>query len=524
MNKLILIDDDAILRRAISQSIDWESMGIELCGTAHDAFEGISLITRYEPDVVITDIRMPQISGIELCSIINREYPGIKMILLSGYEEFEYAQRAIENRVFAYLTKPVKNDDLVETVKSALAEKRLERTRQQLLDTGIPLVRSKIFYEAFGCNIPPEKLNSFLQILGVEQWNSCAVAILRLSADDLSCETLNTQASTIIESAASDLALTCDVQLADLGNLCFAVIMFSDCQGDNMSSRMLELGERMSEYFQHKYHLRIYGVISRSYNASPVALHSAYAEANKAAIWSQLKSIDGLVLASDYSSIQPEDENENNECMHQCMKQLAASLLDIDTDWEAVMDSCISIAQDRCISLHIVQINALRFLTLLHDRSSIPFEPSALENDQLFILSQKQLLPVFDRIRNHCSTIRKQMAQARRSRSQVLADKAVAYLHQHYNDPELSLTTIANKLDVSYTYLSQIFNNEVGQRFQIYLQTLRMEKAKELLNYSDLKNYEVAEKVGYSNVYYFGMSFKKYTGMTVTEYKKHIRS
>lgn len=522
MDKLILIDDDAILRRAVSQSIDWEKHGIRLCGAARDAIEGIELIARYEPDVVVTDIRMPQISGIELCGIINREYPGVKTILLSGHEEFEYAQKAIESRVFAYLTKPVKNDALVEMVKRAIAEKRRENDRQQLLDAGMPLVRSKIFREAFNCNIPPEKLDSLLQLLGVKQWSCCMVAILRLSADEPSSEALCARAATAIEAAANDPALTCGAQLANLGAMRFAAVLFSIQPGEELGVRMLTLGQRLCTHFQNECQFHTCGVISRLHPISPMALQNAYAEAADASIWNRYESFEGMVFASEHVPTEFEDEATRSERLQQYMKQLAATLLDPDADWEAALENCMRMARDNRVSLRAIQVNALRFLTRLHERSTLTFDPSTLENDQLHIMSQTKPQPVFDRIRDHCIAFRGQMDLTRRSRSQVLADKAVAYLNLHYADPEMSLAMIANEMDVSYTYLSQVFTSEAGQSFQSYLQTLRMEKAKELLAHGDLKNYEIAEKVGFSNAYYFSACFKKYTGMTVSEYRKHF--
>lgn len=413
MDKLILIDDDAILRRAVSQSINWEQHGVCLCGVARDAIEGLELIARHEPDVVITDIRMPQISGIELCQILHREYPSIKTILLSGHEEFEYAQKAIESRVFAYLTKPVKNDRLVATVQQALAEKQREDDRQQLLDAGMPLVRSKIFREAFGNDIPAEKLDPLLKLLGVDGWHSCVVAVMRLSADEPSPEKLHAQASAAVQAAASDPAVSGGAQLADLGDGRFAAVLFAAGPQQDLSGCMKALGLRLCAYFESEHRLRTCGVISQTHTASPLALCNAYAEASDPAVWSRCSQLDGMVFAGDYATV-------------------------------------------------------------------------------------------------------------RRSRSQMLADRAVEYLRQHYADPELSLSMVANELDVSYTYLSQLFASEVGQNFQPCLLGIRMEKARELIARDDLKSYEIAERVGFSNAYYFGACFKKHTGMTVSEYKKQL--
>lgn len=422
MDKLILIDDDAILRRAISQSIDWEKHGIELCGAARDAIEGMELIARCEPDVVVTDIRMPQISGIELCAILNREYPDIKTVLLSGHEEFEYAQKAIESRVFAYLTKPVKNDALVEVVKRAISEKRSETERRQLLDAGMPLVRSHIFREAFNSSLSPEKLHSFLQLLGIRSWQSCAVAVFQLYSEEVAGETLDAITSGAVEAVSNEPALIKNVQFADLGGRKFAAVSFAVQPEDDSQTQLQTLAQKLRAYFEQLHGLRLRGVISRNQNAGPLALHSAYAEAAHSAAWDQSETLERVVFAVDY--------------------------------------------------------------------------------------------PV--------SAIQARPEQARRTRSQMLADKAVAYLHQHYADPELSLAKLANEMDVSYTYLSQIFTTEVGQNFQPCLQAIRMEKARELLAREDLKGYEIAEKVGFSNAYYFGACFKKYTGMTISEYKKKL--
>lgn len=339
MIKMLFIDDDAILRRAISETIDWESVGISLIGTAGSCVEALDLIADNEPDVIVTDIVMPQISGLDLCKIINREYPATKVILLSGYERFDYAQEAIDQQVFAYLTKPLKNKELVDAVLRAAKGSDKKITEDQ----------EKEIKESF----------------------------------------------------------------VDLKN----------------------------------------------------------------------------------------------------------AICCLDPNWKDCLSSCVEISKNHSIPLQTIQLQSIRLIEDL-SRFCDDKNPPDMDEPLKDIMAMKKTDQIFVLLEKNCQTLWLRICEDSKNRRKTLIDHALKKLEDNYADPDLSLSMLAEELNVSYTYLSELFRTELNENFQHCLLRIRIESAKKLLELSTLKAYQVAERVGYNNQYYFSSCFKRYTGMTVSEYRQ----
>ena len=468
MDKLILIDDDAILRKAIARSIDWAQFGIELCGTAKDSMEGLELIARFRPDVVVTDIRMPNIPGTELSRIIHCDYPDIRVILLTGYEEFEYARQAIENHVFAYMTKPVKNRDLVETVMRAATEKRQETAQRLLLDAGASVLCKELFHGAFQNEWSFDKINATLSVMGVEAWGSCLVAILEVNNEDQqeSVQKRGKEVAVCIEEASRVVGYSKDVFLVELGHGRFAAVVFRrDTDLQALLSYGKDICQMLSQFFlQNGYVLR--GVFGNPQEKSPLALRASYSDASRCVLWYQNEPFEGVKMACDYIRKVPLENQSAREMLHQAMNQLAAAVLDPDANWKNAFQYCIRLAQTEQIEAQVLQISTIRLLNRLYDQSFL--EPDIHEKEQIQcdVLAMSQGRKILDFLEEFCAIFRSRIESAQRSRKCVLMDQTLRYLNEHYKDPDFSLSVLANHMDVSYNYMSELFSSEVGETFQ----------------------------------------------------------
>ena len=132
MTKIMFVDDDAIIRRNIANKIDWKGHGWELVYTARDPMEALDYLKNHEPDIILTDIKMPGITGIEMAAVAKDYYPNIKFIFISGYKDFEYAQQVLKLNAVDYLTKPVEEEQLIKVIEKAeqLYQKEKEIIRE----------------------------------------------------------------------------------------------------------------------------------------------------------------------------------------------------------------------------------------------------------------------------------------------------------------------------------------------------------------------------------------------------------
>lgn len=144
MRKIMIVDDDDIIRRGLSEGFPWDRHGFELAGVAADGEEALDLMAERPPDIVVSDIKMPFMDGLELTKRVKLEYPRMKVILLTGYEEFEYAKEALRLKAFDYLIKPVMQSQLLDKIRLAAEELEREEAIRRQLQEGLPLIRQKV--------------------------------------------------------------------------------------------------------------------------------------------------------------------------------------------------------------------------------------------------------------------------------------------------------------------------------------------------------------------------------------------
>lgn len=185
MIKVFLVEDEAIIRIGIKNNIPWEKEGFEFAGEASDGELAYPMIKKVKPDIVITDIRMPFMDGLELASIIRKEMPTTKIIILSGYNEFDYAKRAISIGVTDYQLKPISSDKLLETVKRVAGIIREERAQKELLEEykkenqeNLELDKAKLFYALADNSLSTAEILEWGRQLGLDLTASYYTVIL----------------------------------------------------------------------------------------------------------------------------------------------------------------------------------------------------------------------------------------------------------------------------------------------------------------------------------------------------------
>jgi len=388
MMKILFVDDDAIARKSIARRIPWASYGWELLYCAKDGMDALKYMQDHQPDLILSDIKMPIMDGIQMAIIAKDYYPMVKFLFLSGYKDFEYAQQALKLNAIDYLTKPVMTENLIEALRKAESVIRQEQKVTHVMEKGYPTIRRHFLSQLM--------YNNFTQ------------------ADD-----------TVFQAF--------DINLDDG----FGTVGFVDLKSiEHLSAgELITLLQQGCQQFSEQF----YGSFFIPIDTTQIF----------------------FIFTANKTS-------ERADFQHK-IQQMQSHL----NEW---------------------------FQNNLHLYGTFYYGSFFRELNELYLSYQTA-----QKVRNNQTT--DLLSQIRR------------YILSEYSNPGLTLHNIANHFNINHCYLTVLYKDKYGINLYDYLIRVRMEKAAELLKTTDLKSYQIAELTGYSNSQYFSISFKKYYGCTVTEFK-----
>lgn len=522
MYRLILVDDEAIIREGVSKVVPWGQNGFELAGLFENGEQALSFLEGHQTDVVITDINMPRMDGLKLSRIIAERFPGTMVLLLSGYDDFEYAQEALKNQVRDFLLKPITSEELgevLERVKIELDRKRDQEKKQELMQEKLaqsfPLLRERFLYRLVSGRLARENFirrKDFFQWTDMSGWYLVIVLSIPESWNDIDTLTLS-------EHLKAFLHPTDEVFSNREENI---VILLQDKNREELEKRALRAAEHA---FRHVSKLDM-DQISAGYGEavdSPFRLHSSYRGACTALDYSKVLGISQVIAIDDVRDRKHISLEGFNTIARELTIALRTgsgeaagkALSDIFTFFEQHYLT-MSEAYSYLVRLHFLLIQFIHEMDLLSPGVKEPlFDPPG----DLGSLHQAK---------NYFSRVLSRIEELVRSRRHdaVLSriDKARRIIEERLSDSKFSLNDICDELYLSTSQFSMLFKEGTGQTFVEYLTSQRIEEAKRLLKTTDLKGYEVAEKTGFSDPRYFSIVFKKMTGLTAMEYRKGIES
>ena len=531
MIKVFLCEDEFVVREGIKNNIDWAGNGYEFTGEASDGELALPLIRKLEPDIVITDIKMPFMDGLELSRIIRKELPFTEIVILSGYEEFDYAKQAISIGVAQYLTKPISGDDLLGEL-NALREKIIKSKEERAL--------KEKFKKEMEENVLREKSGLFHYLVS----GNCSVTELLEKAEKLNMDLSAMWYNIILLFTKSDhheieeyskSSVTIDEYIneivRDMGCISFdrdlegkAILIMGDSK-ESLETRQNTVIERFEEVFKNYSHVRFFGGIGKPVNRLS-RLNESYEEAGCAMANRFFVSESGFFTAGMHEkSAEPVAEkfDMSNIDAKRIDKSNVARFLKLGNLDEIpfyVNEFVVSVGEDAFNSYIFRQYIAMDVFFAV---SGFAEELSAAK--QTFNVSEvtKEALDSVDSVKEYITEIIGEAIRFRDSiatnRYKDIVDDAVKYIEENYDDEELSLNQLASHVNVSPNHLSTIFSQQTGQTFIKYLTEYRMEKAKEMLKCTAMRSSEISEAVGYKDPHYFSYMFKKTVGMTPTNYR-----
>ena len=543
MLKIFLAEDEVVVRETIKRMIPWEELGFELVGEAADGEMALPLLIRQQPDLLITDIKMPFMDGLTLARLAKKEIPGLKVVILSGYDDFNYAKQAIGIGVEDYLLKPITKNALIERLSEIRSRYEHEKTQKEYYEKfqremqAYEKNSSRDFFEALvGGSMDMMEVYKRAEKLGLdivaEAYN---VLIFTMNCD----EDFSGQRDEYSSWEAESLELLENFFAGHSSAMLFRSNIFSygvllkgqrETIEENTRACVDEIRKILSRQDGRREWFLAVGQsverlsqIQKSYHTASRAFSQRYLYDENILYYDEMETMEhpgGQAETEDNAYLQKVDVNALNPAI---LQKFLSNGLQEETE-NFVKDYFYAIGQEPMESLvfrNYVILN-VRFsvISFIKGLGCDTNEMESADTEEVLAESGKNM-------ESAIAYAKKMISQAIEIRDQNSGNKnrsilrtAVDFIDSHYMDEEISLNTVANVANVSSNHFSALFSQNMGQTFIEYLTTLRMNKAKELLRCTGMRSSEIAGEIGYKDAHYFSYLFKKTQGMTPSDYRK----
>lgn len=530
--KVLLVDDEAEIREGMAHRIPWEELGFTICGTAENGLEALDIVEKEYPEIIITDIQMPFMDGLELITQARLLLPLSKFIVFSGYDVFEYAQKAVSLHVVEYLLKPFSAQDLMEVlqkVKRSMDEEKqaqrdIEKLQQQF-EESLPLLRQSFLLSCLSGGMTSESLIQQSSRLHLDENQGYSVLLFDVgSIQDVphfqGKEELYLVA--VKQFILENLSPMVQSETFIFGEGIISILMLKEAVDMN------ELLKRVNEICREASRLNggtlVAGVSQQVESLTQLAF--AYEQAQDALAYSYRLDrqewfttyIQDVVQQSATLFILTEQEQRR-----------FGNLLKLGSreDLQETIRQTFAKISEAHLPLPRYRVYLLEHVTLLlRIANSYEISPMTLfqENlmgkvEQVDKLSLEEMREWFFQ---KSEQLRQGIQLTTADSGKALIQKAKLLVKEHYNNPNLTIEEISQKLYLSAAYFSSLFKKETGQSFVSYLTKERLSQAVILLETTTDKSYMIAEKVGYSEPNYFSYVFKKHYGLSPSKYRNQL--
>lgn len=537
MYRILLVDDEILVRDAIRENIDWKAMDCELVGDCDNGKAAAEFVQTHPVDIVLTDILMPYMDGMELSHFLHDNYPDIVIVIFSGFGEFEYAKKAIQYDVSEYMLKPVTAMELravIEKMKKKVDQRREEKQKLERLtqtsenyQKNAIVIRSKAL-QAFVDNTKTrEESLEELSGLGISLEAACyrvAVFDLDLYSDSMQLTSEKRQESALMSfvlfNVSDEIVSREKAGVAYQEGNNKVCVLFMGNRTREFSEKIMKICEMIQTKLKELMALEV-SIGVGSWARTQQELLVSHELADKAIGYRYLL---GGSLLIDMEEHPVENIRYSDDLMEKLSTALKAGKKE---NADSVLDRIAAEIKAARVDKSRACVYLQQIIRTADDTCEDMLADSKLLSERETLLrrvtEQKSFDSAFALVKDHVGKIFQVLSDANSSSGQRQARLALDYIQKNYMDPDLSLNSICSYLNISTSYFSTIFKELTGETFTEVLIRTRMEKAKELLENTTMKNYEIAEKVGFADPHYFGISFKKMTGCTPTEYAREKR-
>lgn len=532
MYKLMLVDDEDIVRHQVINKIDWAAYGFEIVCEAENGREALELFELYEPDVIITDIKMPFMDGLELSEAILRDYPYTKIIVLTGFDEFEYAKKGIDLHITNYVLKPVSSKELIkilEEVKEKIDEEiehkqnvdRLKRHYERSYD----VMRHRFMESLLQDRIEEDQVKDWLDYYEIpmkgQRFQVCQIQIDRESSRQTLVKPEDLEYEKI---ALLDLVYEVD-QLFQIGTYFLSnddvIVMQSFEEEDEQvianlqMSKLEKLRQACEKFLPFTITIGCGHIIDNLKDLSKSKLSAGNASDYKLAI-----GANQVIYINDLEQIE-QQEFEFSESDQRALRRMIKT--GNQGEYNEYVDNSFNLLSQSDESNHTKYVLELfTFLATVAKELGVSVDEVVTKDESILRMLQpnEPLEFKMNKVKAYGRILMEGLTSKREQSTSTLVQEAKKFAETHYKDWEINIEQISEYLHYSPNYFSSMFKKETGIAFMNYLSSLRIEKAKELLVTTDMKNFEIAMEVGFSSANYFSFCFKKEVTLSPTNYRK----
>jgi len=531
MLKIFLVEDEYVVRQGIKNKIDWEAHGYEFCGEASDGELAYPMIQKCRPDIVITDIKMPFMDGLQLSRLIKKELPWIEIIILSGHEEFEYAKEAIKIGVAEYLLKPINGEELLKEV-NALAVKIEERKQErdirekyekEMEENSLKDRKDLFQYLVTGTKSMPE----LLEIAEKLEIDLSAIWYNIILVKIQSMKHAHGEFSNSVVEIEEKLEKSRDAHHTVMfdRNLEGKALLFEADSREELEQLQQTYLQNMEETLAPYEHIRYFGGIGMPVNrlselpvsfekASHAFAHRYLIEGNCIINSNEMKQ--GLYAEEedfDINDVNPRqlDRSKIREFLKTGDREECIYFVE-----EFFKDLGTNAMKSNMFRQYIIMDTYFCVIDFLEGMQISKTEIEPLDITSGILQNTEATMSYIVKIVAKALELRDKKAS---NRYGDVVDEVMDYIEKNYADEELSLNLLASHINFSPNHLSMVFSQETGQTLIKYITDFRMNKAKELLRCTNKKSSIISMEVGYKDPHYFSYLFKKTQGMTPTQYR-----
>ncbi|QHT61066.1 response regulator [Paenibacillus lycopersici] len=540
MYSMLIVDDERWVRQGLKKTIDWEAYGIEVWGEAVNGLEAFTWLSKSQPDIVITDIKMPGMDGLTLLEHINKQKMHTKVIIISGYSDFSYAQKAVRCGAYGYVLKPIQERDLLEIVQQCVEELDNDHKRASIIEEmkgqireSMPLARQRYLEQLLrGYSIPliqdAATICRTLQ-LPLNPYDM-QVAVVRIHDWGSKGDTRHSRSSLLyaIGNIAEELLKSTGYRSV----LC----ILSDEDGDaalvlspeleaSLDKRTIVPSVLLNVLEESSRLLQVTASVGLSRNIGWDKLSSAYTEAVYACSYSFFKG-KGKLYESEHLPPHRADIGVPSVCPSAEWENRVTHAIKIG-DNQLIVQTALELQQhiegimQKYDPLHIIKGLRILLANLYFKLKGCIHKVDPVERSTL-----RELLPhsfqledlnnqLVEELLKWSSRIRETASRSR------VVELGLEYIGNRFTQ-QITLQDVSNHLYVNASSFSRLFHEEVGETFIRYVTGLRISKAKQLLKGTTKKIYEISDEVGYNDFRHFVKTFKEIAGLTPSQYRDSV--
>lgn len=525
---VLLVDDEEEVLQVIMKKLAWAQMGFEIAGYARNGIEALELAEELQPDVVMTDIKMPYMDGLTLCKKLKEQYPNIKVIIFSGFDEFEYAKEAIKIEAEEYILKPVDSNELrelFERMKEKLDKENDERRGVEQLRAyymqSLPALQESFLSSLIEGQIAEDKILGYLKNYQIRlDAPYYVIASLHVSTPSDDEQTLDPMLLALSVRRMVQEQVKEKWRSVIFNHLGDTIVIGQLDQMSDLTSFTDEM-DRLCRMAKRVCLAKVTAGIG--YLCNEIEQFALSYQGAKNAV--SYRVIYGNTRAINIAEIDPQ-ENANTQWeetyLHALIKQIKLGTK--ESLQKAVSDFLQQMSQAN-VSIQRYRMILMEYTTAIYRFASdnqldLTHALDNAEDIYAQALEKENPKDLENWMLHMCEKLQHAVLHERSDSTRSFVVKAEEYVHENYANKDLTVEGICQYLGVSAAYFSTVFKKETGKTFINYLTDYRMEKAVELLLSGDEKTYVIADAVGYTDPNYFSYVFKKQFGVSPSKYKQ----